>query len=43
VDDVVTTGTTLNECAKKLKQNGVSQVFAVTLSTPVSKKHEGYN
>ena len=32
VDDIKTTGATLNECAKTLKQAGASKVFALTLS-----------
>jgi ComF family protein len=32
VDDVVTTGSTLNECARILKQNGVTRVYAVTIA-----------
>ena len=32
VDDVYTTGTTLNECAKTLKAAGASEVHAVTVS-----------
>ena len=32
VDDVFTTGATLNECAKTLKANGVKEVFAITLA-----------
>jgi ComF family protein len=32
VDDVVTTGSTLNECARILKQNGVRRVYAVTIA-----------
>ena len=32
IDDVATTGTTLNECAKILKQNGVKKVGGLTLS-----------
>jgi ComF family protein len=32
VDDVTTTGSTLNECARVLKQNGVKRVFGVTIA-----------
>lgn len=32
VDDIKTTGATLNECAKTLKQAGASKVFAVVLA-----------
>jgi len=32
VDDVFTTGTTLNECAKVLKDNGVEEVVGVVLA-----------
>lgn len=32
IDDVSTTGTTLNECAKVLKENGVQKVFALTVA-----------
>lgn len=32
VDDVETTGSTLNECAKVLKQAGAKQIYAVTLA-----------
>ncbi|MBI2356232.1 MAG: ComF family protein [Candidatus Doudnabacteria bacterium] len=32
VDDVVTTGSTLNEIAKLLKQSGASEVWAMTLA-----------
>jgi predicted amidophosphoribosyltransferase len=31
VDDVFTTGTTLNECAKTLKASGASEVHALTV------------
>ena len=31
IDDVFTTGATVNECAKVLKENGVNQVFVLTL------------
>lgn len=31
VDDVFTTGTTLNECAKTLRKSGAGTVFALTL------------
>lgn len=32
IDDVCTTGTTLEECAIKLKEIGVSQIYAATLA-----------
>ena len=35
VDDVFTTGTTLNECAKTLRKAGSGQVFALTLARTV--------
>lgn len=35
VDDVFTTGTTLNECAKVLRQAGSGPVFALTLARTV--------
>lgn len=35
VDDVFTTGTTLNECAKTLRQAGAGPVFALTLARTV--------
>lgn len=35
VDDVITTGATLNECAKTLKQNGAKKVYACTLAVAV--------
>lgn len=31
IDDIFTTGATLNECAKILKQNGANQVIALTV------------
>lgn len=35
VDDVFTTGSTVNECARMLKRNGALAVYAVTLATVV--------
>jgi len=35
VDDVFTTGTTLNECAKTLRKTGTGPVFALTLARTV--------
>lgn len=32
IDDVTTTGATLNNCAKILKKNGASKVFALTIA-----------
>jgi len=32
IDDIKTTGATLNECAKTLKQAGASKVFALVLA-----------
>ncbi len=38
IDDVYTTGATLNECARILKKNGASYVLAVTLAGTPRKK-----
>ena len=35
VDDVFTTGSTLNACALALKKGGASQVYGITLGRPV--------
>ncbi|MEJ2544381.1 MAG: ComF family protein [Calditrichaceae bacterium] len=35
VDDIITTGSTLNACAKVLKNNGANKVTAVALATPM--------
>jgi competence protein ComFC len=32
VDDVITTGSTLNECARVLRQNGVKRIYAITIA-----------
>lgn len=32
VDDVITTGSTLNECARVLRMNGVRRIYAVTIA-----------
>lgn len=37
IDDIKTTGATLNECAKTLKQAGASQVFALVLAVAGQK------
>jgi len=37
VDDIKTTGATLNECAKTLKQSGASKVFALVLAVAGQK------
>jgi predicted amidophosphoribosyltransferase len=36
VDDVLTTGTTVNECAKALRRAGASDVYVATLACTVS-------
>ncbi|MEJ2636597.1 MAG: ComF family protein [Calditrichia bacterium] len=35
VDDVITTGATINECARILKKSGAAKVSALALATPV--------
>lgn len=40
VDDVVTTGSTLDECAKMLKIFGATEVYAVTAAVAVLQKDE---
>jgi len=37
IDDIKTTGATLNECAKILKEAGVSKVFALVLAVAGQK------
>jgi len=36
VDDVITTGATISECARILKENGADQVFALSVATPLN-------
>lgn len=36
-DDIITTGSTLNECALQLKNSGVKQVICITMATSVLK------
>ncbi len=40
VDDVFTTGSTLNTCARALKSAGASQVYGITLGRPLGYEHE---
>ncbi len=35
VDDVITTGTTILELAKMLKENGATKVYALSIATPL--------
>lgn len=37
-DDICTTGSTLDECARMLKKAGAKQVYAVTLATVIKEK-----
>jgi ComF family protein len=39
IDDIATTGATLQECARVLKENGAKKVFAVVISRQSFKKH----
>jgi len=32
IDDVITTGTTMGECAKVIKQAGAREIFGLTLA-----------
>ena len=38
VDDVMTTGSTLNECSRVLKKSGVGKIIILTIATVKSKK-----
>ena len=40
IDDVVTTGATLNECAFQLKKSGAAVVYGLTIATPLVKERE---
>ena len=35
VDDVTTTGSTLRECAKALKEGGAAEIYCLTLARPI--------
>ncbi|RPJ70875.1 MAG: ComF family protein [Alphaproteobacteria bacterium] len=38
IDDIATTGSTLNECARALKNSGAKEVFCYTIAkTPLPK------
>lgn len=37
IDDIITTGSTLNECARALKQAGVKEVFCATFAATYKK------
>ena len=39
IDDVCTTGATIEECAKELKLSGAKQIYALTVATTSNKKH----
>ena len=39
IDDVTTTGTTLNECAKILRKNGAKQVFGVVVARKINASY----
>ena len=36
VDDLITTGATMNECARVLKENGADRIIAVAVASPVN-------
>lgn len=38
IDDIATTGATLEECAKTLKESGVKKVIAVVIARQTLKK-----
>jgi competence protein ComFC len=40
IDDVFTTGATVNECARKLLEAGAAKVFSVTIARADIKKLE---
>jgi competence protein ComFC len=40
IDDIITTGATLHECARTLKEAGARQVFGVTIARTLSKSGE---
>ena len=40
VDDVYTTGATMNECAWLLKENGASAVIGIAFATPLQKSDD---
>lgn len=39
VDDIITTGSTINHCAKALKEAGASQVMAISVAKTMRKQH----
>ena len=39
IDDVCTTGETLNQCAKALKSAGASEIYGITLAREIYKAH----
>lgn len=39
IDDVYTTGTTLSECARTLKEAGAAEVHAVTVTRALTDRH----
>jgi predicted amidophosphoribosyltransferase len=39
VDDIITTGSTINHCAKALKEAGTSEVYALSIAKTLKKDH----
>jgi predicted amidophosphoribosyltransferase len=40
VDDVLTTGSTISSMAVELKKEGAINIMALTVATPLEKKHD---
>lgn len=43
VDDIITTGSTINHCAKALKEARTSEVYALSIAKTLKKDHRCSN